>query len=421
MKKTTFIIFTVLIMALVAGGIYWFFYMRAPAETDPSTEPTTGRTGFWPFARNPSPQVVDTFPSVSTTTPFPDTQEVSEVELPQLRKISSTPVGGMGVISLEGFSILRFIDRGTGHVSETHNLTLENETISNTTLPKIYESYWNKNLNAFILRFTRGDTDTIANLFAELRPIASTTEAQTSTRFEVKGKYISDTIDQITVSPAGDKVATWNIEDAKGALYVSTFDEKTRTKLLDAPFTQATLEWPEINTLLLGTKASAGSSGYLYKVDIKTGVQTKLLGGIKGLSGTMSRDAQHVLFSRGGIDSVNTSLLTVKDSVVSEVIFKTLADKCTWSTLRKNEIYCAVPTEIPQGIYPDAWYKGTVSFVDQIWHLNTATGEVHLLANLLRLSDELIDATKLTLDPDENFLYFTNKRDLSLWSLDLNK
>jgi len=52
--------------------------------------------------------------------------------------------------------------------------------------------------------------------------------------------------------------------------------------------------------------------------------------------------------------------------------------------------------------------------------LDTTTGEVHLLANLLNLADELIDATNLSLDPNENFLYFVNKRDLTLWSLDLN-
>jgi hypothetical protein len=114
-------------------------------------------------------------------------------------------------------------------------------------------------------------------------------------------------------------------------------------------------------------------------------------------------------------------ILNTKDGVSQEVIFKTLSDKCIWSNLRKNEIYCAVPTEIPNAMYPDDWYRGNVSFVDQIWHLDTNTGEVHLLANLLTLSSKLIDATDLTLDPKEDNLYFINKRDLTLWALDLNQ
>jgi hypothetical protein len=44
-----------------------------------------------------------------------------------------------------------------------------------------------------------------------------------------------------------------------------------------------------------------------------------------------------------------------------------------------------------------------------------------MLANPLVVSDVMIDAINLKLDPKENNLYFINKYDLSLWVLDLNK
>ena len=103
------------------------------------------------------------------------------------------------------------------------------------------------------------------------------------------------------------------------------------------------------------------------------------------------------------------------------MIFKTLSDKCAWSKIKKDELFCGVPTEIPDAIYPDDWYKGSISFIDQIWHVNATTGEVHLLANLTQLSNKAIDVIDLALDPKENTLYFINKEDLNLWALDLNQ
>jgi hypothetical protein len=146
----------------------------------------------------------------------------------------------------------------------------------------------------------------------------------------------------------------------------------------------------------------------------------KVIGSIRGLSSKMSSDAKNIIYSIGGND-METRVLNLSTGTSTEVIFKTLADKCVWSKIRKNEVYCAVPTEIPDASYPEDWYKGSVSFVDQIWVLDITNGEVHLLANPLNLSKVLIDAVDLTLDTKENYLYFINKNDLSLWVLDLNQ
>ena len=109
MKKITLTILVLIVLALIGGGVYWFLYMQTPAGTE--TVPTTRTGGFWPFARNPLPNVTVPVVDVATTTPFPENQEIPEVEIPALRKISATPVGGMGAFSIEGHSILRFIDR----------------------------------------------------------------------------------------------------------------------------------------------------------------------------------------------------------------------------------------------------------------------------------------------------------------------
>lgn len=321
-------------------------------------------------------------------------------------------------------TVVRYIDRGVGHVHESLSINEAINKISNTTIPKIYESYWNKNLNATILRYIKDDKGAIANFYAEIRPIkVSSTTPITSDfiPYEIKGKFLSSDIREIAVSPKKDRIFTLNIENGKGVGYISGFDESKKTKVLDIPITQANIEWPEENTILITNKASGVSSGFAYIFDIKKGTLTKILGGITGLTAKMSADAKKIIFTSTRGLGIFTSIYTIKDASTREQVFRTFTDKCVWSRLRTDEIYCAVPSILDKAVYPDSWYRGSISFVDQIWHLDTTTGEVHLLANLLELSGDLIDATDLTLDPKENFLYFINKNDLTLWSLDLNE
>jgi hypothetical protein len=414
------LLITLIILVLLFLGVYWFF-LRTKSTPVVNTDGTPGNPSFSPINRNPfgnntGNQIPDTG-SLGTSTDIP--LQSGEYKVPKLRKISENPVSGLAASTTASTSLVRFMDRGTGHVYEANDLSPNVVRISNTTLPKIYESYWNGNGTASVLRYLKDDTDITTNFYAELRKTSSSTSL---VPFEIKGKFLSPDIKEVAVSPAGSKIFTWNIEGGRGVGYISNFNEDLKTKILDIPLNQVNIDWPETNTITITTKGSGISNGFIYAVDVKTGVMKKLLNTLtRGLSARVSRDASKIIYSVTSGSSILTSLTNLKDNTAQEVVFRTLADKCVWSNLRKNEVYCAVPTEIPDALYPDAWYRGSVSFVDQIWYLDTETGEVHLIANPLSLANELVDATNLTLDNKDNFLYFINKRDLSLWALDLNQ
>jgi len=420
MKKLIFTTIIILLLAAIGGGVYyWYFYIQNPdivAIPTNNAAPTT----FSPFNNTSAPVVTEpvvTAPvSQSTTTIVVDNVEVYKV--PKLRQISQSPVSGLFASSTASTSIVRFMDRGTGHVYEASNASEEVVKISNTTLPKIYEAYGNKNGTNYIIRYLKDETDIISNFYTELR---STGTSTSQTPYELKGKYLSPDIRQVAIAPTGDKVFTWNIEDGNGVGYISTFDEKTRTKVYTSPLTKVNVDWPTATTLTISTKASSVASGYMYSVDSKTGESKTLVGGLRGLTGKLSKDGTKVLYSYSTNDGFNTKILNIKSATSTNVIFRTLSEKCTWSELRKNEIYCAVPTLIADSNYPDDWYTGKTAFIDQIWHLDTTTGEAHQLANILNITEELVDAINLTLDPKENTLYFINKYDLTLWALDLNQ
>ena len=108
------------------------------------------------------------------------------------------------------------------------------------------------------------------------------------------------------------------------------------------------------------------------------------------------------------------------DTKVSESLgIKTLPEKCVWGGT-SDVVYCGVPTSIVSAGYPDAWYRGEVSFGDQIWKVDMTSGNATLLVDPMTTEGgEEVDSIKLALDADENYLFFVNKKDSFLWELKL--
>ena len=51
--------------------------------------------------------------------------------------------------------------------------------------------------------------------------------------------------------------------------------------------------------------------------------------------------------------------------------------------------------------YPDSWYRGEVSFSDDIWRIDVSQGNAKIIFN----SEEEIDGVRLMLDQNEDFLF----------------
>lgn len=433
MNKKTFIILVV-ILILTITGVMWFFLFRAPATpATPGDTTDSGAGGFAPYNRGTNGgqnKGGGSDKTLATSTPV-DLGTTSR--LPILRKIYDKPVGGMGATSTASTtSVVHFIDRGTGYVYEANNSSLDLLKLSNTTIPRVYETFWQGNMKSFIIRTIKEGEEQVGTLYADLNrvvPQVSTTTASssdsdllTSTAYEVKGRYMTSNILEIAASPKNDKIFELVNEKDRGVGYVSSFDEKTHKKVFDSPMTQLNIDWPEENTIIMSTKGTAYGPGYVYALDLKKGSFNKILNGIRGLSAKMNHDASMLLYTQSKTDgTLGTYVKKMKDGSIQELVVKTIADKCAWGTVQKQYLYCAVPNRFPDGSYPDDWYTGRASFTDQIWRVNSVTGEVLLLANPVDLASTLIDITNPVLDPKENTLYFINKKDLSLWSLDLTQ
>ncbi len=437
MKKIIDIVIVMVIILIIAGGVYWYMFLRVPttAPNIPNQAPTTG---FVPLNR-PVSTTTKTITGQGNATTTINIPKI--VPLPALRLLSSTPVGGYGASTTASTTVVRWIDRGRGNIYEARGDSLDITTISNTLLPRVYNSWWNKNDTSFIGQYLsdRGDriTTVITNILKRA-VVATTTAAKSSTTtqttvqanlttqitetdYELKGKIISGNIIAVASSPKRDKILVISNENNRAIGYISNFDGTKQVQLFDLPFTQLTTEWPEENTIAITTKASANYSGYLYFINVKTGAISEILGNIPGLTTKVSRDATKVIYSDSisTSDKIETTVYDIKSQKSIDIIFRTLANKCVWSSKFKEQVYCGVSSQIPSGTYPDNWYLGKASFIDNIWLLNGNTGEVHQVADLLNQGNALIDTFNLQLDNNDDFLFFMNKNDLSLWSLDL--
>ncbi len=82
----------------------------------------------------------------------------------------------------------------------------------------------------------------------------------------------------------------------------------------------------------------------------------------------------------------------------------------------ENTTYCAIPRNLTLRNLPDNWYKGIASFSDDIWRINLETNEAELVMELT----ENIDVVNMKINETGDYLAFLNKKDMTLWGIDLS-
>ena len=303
--------------------------------------------------------------------------------------------------------IVRYFEKATGHIYDIDLKTLASVRVSGTTIPGIFEVYWSNDGNQAIIRYVEknetGIEDTVRN-FSVL------SMAATSTR----GTFLPSSIKTIASSPKEDKIFYLAPFENIYVGITSTFEDKKQKQILTTPFGEFLANWPSDNIISLVTKPSAETGGYLFKLNPSTGSLESVLKDIKGLTGLWSRDAESILYGESFFGGMKTFLYGVKDKKIKQFAVDVPPEKCAWSAKEKGIIYCAVPSTIPSGNYPDDWYQGIISFSDRVWRIDVLGGATEIISSE---TDNVLDLVNLFLDKNEEYLFFQNKIDGTLWSL----
>jgi len=408
MNKTTKIIITAIIIIMLAAGFFAFFAGKKPVET--TNEPTTA--GGFPDTGDSAGKRS----SVSSGGGASSSRIGKESPKNILTQLTENAISGAAYY---GTTTALYMERATGHIYKINLDGTNSVRLSNATVPKSFEAVWSYKSDKMAVRYFEDPAPGSINLAVKtfLASIGHLLKATSTSEAELKGLALPSSVSEIAVSPAEDKVFYLNNLGNDGVEgVVADFGNKNQKKIFELPFGEFNISWPTKDNIVLLTKPSAKAEGYLYFLNQKTGVLTRILGGIKGLTAVVSPDGEKIVFSGIGREGTESKVYNVKNKTVSNLGFAVLADKCAWGRKNKNMIYCAVSAKKPDNNQPDGWYQGVVSFDDGVWSKNISTGESKNI-----LSRFGADIMNIFVSSDENYLIFTDKNDGTLWSLKLKE
>jgi hypothetical protein len=374
-----------IIIILLIGVAIWFFLFRGSEE-----QKTEGfLSQFFPGGGDRNAERIIP-PASETEFPGGDLVQSSTRQL--------APAGISGAF-LAGDKI-RYIERATGHVFEM-DLDGSNETrISNTTIPGIFEVIWSSKGDRAILKYiSSGNLNILSAKFT-----ASSTQ----------GVFLPSDINDIVFSPIGERILYTTEKDGISLIVTATPENKLQKILLRSPFRSWKLFWPKENQIYLSTLPTAFQDGFFYRLNTSKGSLEKTLGPRLGLQVTTNGDG--VVFSESDINqrTLTTSSLIVKSGEANTLSVKLLPEKCAWSQKEKNTAFCGASLSLPRGAYPDDWHKGVISTNDVLVKINIETPKI----SQFELPPGL-DMVSPFISEAEDVLFFINRRDASLWSVNL--
>lgn len=405
MSKKTIVTVSIVLVIILLGLVGYYFI--AQNGDNSSGGIVNGFKNFLPFGGNNSSQ------NNSSTTGNETGNEqtpVSTTEFTQkLRKITSEQVAGAGTLDVKAGTILRYIEKATGHIFEVELFSPNKNRISNTTIPVVYDAVWGNKNNSLIARYLKNDDQTIDTYSLTVKNVSTTTENTISgTLF---GSYISD------VSVFGNSVFYVMQNSNSSSGIVQNFDGSGKKQIWNSPIKELASQFINSKTVSLTTKPSQNINGYMYFIDTGTGATKQILSNISGLTTLTNPSANVVLYTEL---TANASMYSydVSTEAKTSISPSTFPEKCVWSAKDKYTVFCAVPRQSISGDSLEKWYKGTESFTDDIWKFDTKNNTSTMLSGL---ENESIDVIKPILSENEQYFVFMNKTDNSLWSLDLTK
>jgi hypothetical protein len=304
---------------------------------------------------------------------------------------------------------VRYIEKSTGHIYEIGAKGENRHRVSNTTILQTFESQWANGGEKLIIK-SFDDTLT-EDRPSDIRIFTALIDNESES---LAGIFLpTGTLDAV-VSPSEDKVF-YMMETPDTTLGILTdFDNEKDNVIFSIPFSEFRTIWPSKNTIVLQTKPSSIADGFLYFLDTQPQNLERILNNIRGLTVSISPDTDKIIYSESGNDTIRTYLYDADENEATNFVPRTMPEKCVWSKLQKDIVFCGVPGLLPAAQYPDDWYQGIISFSDAIWKINISTGTTEQITQV-----ENLDIVEPFLSSDENYFFFTNKKNNALWSVEL--
>ena len=443
----------IIVLIAIVVAVFGYLYFYKPVNKNGGSENGSNFISqLFPFGKSSVPKNNEKNPiDVSGYVP-PDTTQTFD---PKLKKVSSMPIAGYTVFMKEKFKdvpppsipdpnvipfapvkilkdkkgkiitpkpvapptefipTLRYVEKATGNIYQTLVEKIEERKFSDTVIPKVYQAYFGSKGEAVLMRYLKADSNVIET-FARILP-KELLGGDSVSNNEIKGSFLPENITDLSMSPDKNNVFyLFKVGNGSAGVVASALGDK-KNQIFDSPFTEWLTGWPNDKVITLTTKPTSGEPGYMYVINPDKKDLVKVLSQINGLTTLMSPDGKTILY---GDDGLSLNVYNLKTGESNLLGVKTMPEKCVWGNANYL-LFCAVPKIIPQSEYPDAWYRGEVSFADEIWRIDVVSGNATKIFDPALINVEEIDATDITLDENGNYLFLVNKKDSFLWELNL--
>lgn len=406
MSKSAFTIFVSALILAIVGGTIWllFFYKNGQKAVDLSLTVKE----YLPFGK------IETSPNqTNKNKPEQNNTGLGNDQSPtsgKLRKLVSAPVAGFTILS-GTTTLVRYLEKDTGHIYNIGTQVGSNTRITNTTIPRVHEAIFANDGNSVIIRYLRDDNSTIESYSADIPENGVG---------DLKGTFLEQNISDISVSPDTKKIFYLNSFGGGTVGATANPNSSGRQQIFGSLLNEWISNWSGDKVITLTTKSSGGIPGFMYRLDPINKSFEKIFGGVLGLSALASPDGRYVYYGASGGAGLSGGLYDIKNKSFQSLSAATIAsDKCVW----KNDgtvAYCGVPEIIPQIKLPDFWYQGRILFSDRLWVIKPNEGTSKMLSELRPLAKTSIDMIKPMVSQDGRALFFINKKDSSLWFFDLS-
>lgn len=327
--------------------------------------------------------------------------------------------------NIEIVEMVRFVEKGSGLMFDKAVRKQEEvKAITTNPIPKIVEAFFDNTGKKLIMRYLKDDViqTYLVNLAFREIPVDATKEERDaiSKTATVSGEFMPENIKTVSVSK--DKKNLFYLNPVSGGVAGITyaFATKAKKQIFDSALTEWNADYGSDIKINLTTRASGLVDGYAYIIDTKTSAFTKTLGGMKGLTTLLSPDGKKIIYAVNEGNKISTFLVDISTSKTSQVSPSAFPEKCVWKK-DSTKVYCAAPVRSSDFLYPDDWYKGKITFDDALWMIDLSDMSGNIIYDFIAKNNQRIDATNLTLNQEEDYIGFINKKDGILWGFDLNR
>jgi len=401
MKNRNILIVVGIVIILIIAGWWWFSQNQITPSPTPST--TQSQTpSFFPVGA-----IKDAIQNIITTTAN-NLQEIilgerNEIETGDqpIEQIIAEPVADYGFITYQSTSTLFYIEQNTGYIFVMASNTPVR--LSNKSIPRIKEVKTAENNSRYYFY--------ISSLDEQNDLIWQKGELLKATSSELALTAMAGNIKALEVSSKGDQVFVLKEVDGTSLGQIMNINLEVPTTVFISPFTEWVVEWVSDTKISFQTKPSSGVNGSIYLLDVKDKSFTPVITNIPGLM-TIFSNENNFIYSSSNNGEIISYVKKIKVNDFYNLPNKIITNKC--GKIKNDLFICGIPTILPNLNYPDAWYQGLISFNDQIWMMNLIKNTTSLIDGL-----NLNNLDIINIKNNNQFIYFQNKIDGSLWSFDL--